>query len=91
MRFFTRPAPTVLPCARRGGSVTPATTGGAGATTRSARSTGASSVGSTRTGGESSRRKRVVPSISGKEAWPARIRLESRDRKPEARAFARRT
>ena len=51
MRFFTRKAPTVLPCARRGGSVVPATPGGTGATTRSATtggaSTRASSVGST--------------------------------------------
>jgi len=67
MRFFTRAAPTVLPCARRGGLVTSVTTG-AGATTRPARSGGASprssSVGSTRTGAESSNRKRVAPETS---------------------------
>ena len=71
MRFFTRAAPTVLPCARRGGLVTSVTTGDAGATTRSARSARSASgsarssaVGSTRTGGESPRLERVAPETS---------------------------
>lgn len=58
MRFFTRTAPTVLPCARRGGSVVSATTGGARTTTRSASTGGASaqssSVGSTTKCGQAS-------------------------------------
>ncbi len=58
MRFFTRTAPTVLPCARRGGSVVSATPGGAGPTTRSATTGGAStrsrSVGSATKGEQAS-------------------------------------
>ena len=58
MRFFTREAPTVLPCARRGSSVVSAATGGAGTTTRSATTDGAltqaSSVGSTTKDGRAS-------------------------------------
>ena len=62
MRFFTRTAPTVLPCARRGGSVLPATIG-AGATARSAGpSTSSRSVGST--GGERSRPSRAAKETS---------------------------
>ena len=56
MRFFTRTAPTVLPCARRGGSVAPATTGGASAWP--------GAVDPTRTGGESCRLDRAAPETS---------------------------
>ena len=56
MRFFTRTAPTVLPCARRGGSVVPATPFGASA--------GPGAVDPTRTGGESSRLDRAAPETS---------------------------